>query len=174
MKWFKIVCFTIFSFFIALSLSADQSKLARFFPKEIEDQGWVLEEEPLITFDENSLSMFINGAAPQYIKLGTRRAAFVNYVKKGIYMMLEIYETGSNNNAETIYKEFEPVNSKVLNDLGEQGRFTSGLGGIYMAEYFLERFYVRISIMQKSAEAENTILECAGVISDKIIKNNKP
>ena len=43
-----------------------------------------------------------------------------------------------------------------------------------MAEYFLERFYVRISIMQKFAEAENAILECAGIISDKIKKNNKP
>jgi len=61
-----------------------------------------------------------------------------------------------------------------LDDLGEYGRFKSGLGGIYMAEYFLERFYVRISIMQKSAEAENAILECAGIISDKIKKNNKP
>ena len=174
MKWFKIICFTIFSFFIALSLPADQSKLARLFPKEIEAKGWVLEEKPLITFDENSLSMVINGAAPQYIKLGTKRAAFVNYVKKGVYMMLEIYETGSNKNAKTIYKEFEPVNSKVLNVLGEQGRFTSGLGGIYMAEYFQERFYVRISIMQKSEEAKKAILECAGNISDKIIKNSKP
>ena len=173
MKWLKIVCFTIFSFFIALPLFADQSKLVRLFPKEIEAQGWVLEEEPLIAFDENSLSMIINGAAPQYMELGTKRAAFVNYVKKGIYMMLEIYETDLGKNAEKIYKEFEPVNSKVLNDLGEQGRFTSGLGGIYMAEYFQERFYVRISIMQKSEEAKKAILECAGNISDKIIKNNK-
>ncbi|MEN8211319.1 MAG: DUF6599 family protein [Thermodesulfobacteriota bacterium] len=174
MKWLKIVCFIIFSFFIALPLFAGQSKLAQLFPKEIEAQGWVLEEEPLIAYDENSLSMIINGAAPQYIKLGTKRAAFVNYVKKGIYMMLEIYETGSSKNAERIYKEFEPVNSEVLNDLGEQARFTSGLGGIYMAEYFQERFYVRISIMQKSEEAENAILECGSNISDKITKNSKP
>jgi hypothetical protein len=173
MKWFKIVCFTIFSLFIALPLFADQSKLARLFPKEIEAQGWVLEEKPLIASDENSLSMVINGAAPQYIKLGTKSAAFVNYVKKGVYMMLEIYETDSGKNAEKIYKEFEPVKSKVLNDLGKQGRFTSGLGGIYMAEYFQERFYVRISIMQKSEEAEKAILECARNISDKITKNSK-
>ena len=78
MKWFKIVCFTVFSFFIALPLSAGQFKLDRLFPKEIEAQGWVLEEEPLIAFDENSLSMIINGAAPQYMELGTKRAAFVN------------------------------------------------------------------------------------------------
>jgi hypothetical protein len=174
MKWFKTICFVISGLFIVLPASADKYSINRLFPWEIESKGWVLEEEPLITFDENSLSMVINGAAPQYIKLGTRRAAFVNYVRKGIYMMLEIYETGSNKNAETIYKEFEPVNSKTLNDLGKQGRFTSGLGGIYMAEYFQERFYVRISIMQKSEEAKKAILECAGNILDKIIKNSKP
>jgi len=174
MQWFKITGIIILGLFIVLPASADQYSIARLFPREMESKGWVLEEEPLIAFDENSLSMIINGAAPQYIKLGTKRAAFVNYVKKGVYIMLEIYETGSSKNAEKIYKEFEPINSKALNDLGEKGRFTSGLGGIYMAEYFQERFYVRISIMQKTEEAEKAILECAGNISDKITKNSKP
>jgi len=43
-----------------------------------------------------------------------------------------------------------------------------------MAEYFQERFYVRISIMQKSEESKKAILKCAENISDKITKNSKP
>ncbi|MDA3919054.1 MAG: hypothetical protein PF690_19100, partial [Deltaproteobacteria bacterium] len=39
-----------------------------------------------------------------------------------------------------------------------------------MAEFFQERVYVRISIMQKSEEDEKAILESARNISDKIIK----
>ena len=39
--------------------------------------------------------MVINGAAPRFMELGTRKAAFVNYKREGIYFMVEIYETDS-------------------------------------------------------------------------------
>jgi len=39
-----------------------------------------------------------------------------------------------------------------------------------MLEYFQDRFYVRVSIMQKSEKAKKAILSCAGIVSDRIAK----
>ena len=40
--------------------------------------------------DEATLTMVINGAAPRYVRLGTQKAAFANYTKEKMYLMLEI------------------------------------------------------------------------------------
>ncbi len=173
MKWQKILSITLLSFIIVLPLSANQSQLKSILPEKMEDQGWKAEDVPFIAFDEGSLSMMINGAAPRYIKLGTQKAVFVNYEKKQVYLMLEIYETDSIKSSEKLFKEFKTNNSKPLNNLGIQSRITSEMGGGYMAEYFQDKFYVKLSITKKSDESKKSILKCAETISDKISKYTK-
>ena len=139
----------------------------------MEDQGWKAEDEPFIVIDEDSLSMIINGAAPRYFELGTKKAAFVNYEKKQVYLMLEIYETDSIKSTKKLFKEFKNDNPKPMKNLGTESRFTSEMGGSYMAEYFQDKFYVRLSITKKSEDAKKSILKCARIISDKISKYTK-
>jgi len=168
MKCLKIVCVIFMGFLVVLPLSANQSQLERILPRGMEDQGWKAEDEPFIAIDEDSLSMIINGAAPRYMELGVRKAVFVNYEKKLVYLMLEIYETDSAKNAKMVFKEFESDISMPLDNLGTESRFTSEMGGSYMTEYFQDRFYVRLSITQKSEEAKKIILRCAKAISENI------
>ena len=172
MKWLRIACMIVLGFFCAHPLFADPSTLKRAIPKEMESQGWKVEDEPLIASDEATLSMVINGAAPRYMELGTRKAAFVTYEKDGIYLMLEIYETDSEKNSGKIFAEFASDASLPLENLGARARLTKEMGGTYMLEYFQDRFYVRVSIMQKSEEAKKTILSCAEAVSGRIAKIN--
>jgi hypothetical protein len=170
MKWQKILYVLLLSFIIALPLSAKQSVLKNILPENMEDQGWQAEDEAFIAIDEDSLSIIINGAAPRYFELGTIKAAFVNYEKKQVYLMLGIYETRSNKNAEELFEEFKSDNSKPLKNLGTESRFTSEMGGSYMVEYFQNKFYVRLSVTKKSEQTKKSILKCAKTISDKISK----
>ena len=172
MKRLKIVCILTLGFLVALPLSAKQSQLERILPRGMENQGWKAEDEPFMAIDEDSLSLIINGAAPRYMELGTRKAVFVNYEKKQVYLMLEIYETDSAKNAKKVFEEFESDISVPLDNLGTGSRFTSEMGGSYMTEYYQDRFYVRLSITQKSEEAKKSILKCARAISDNIAKGS--
>ncbi len=174
MKWQKILIVILLSFIFISPLSASQFQLKSILPEKMEAQGWNMEEEPFIAVDESSLSMLINGAAPRYIRLGTQKAVFVNYEKKLVYLMLEIYETDSIKNAEKLFKEFKTSKSKPVNNLGTESRVTSEMGGSYMMEYIQDKFYVKLSITKKSEDAKASILKCAGTISEKISKYAKP
>ena len=173
MKWTKIICVILLSFLIVLPLSANQIELKNIFPEKMEGQGWIAEEEPFIAIDEDTLSMVINGAAPRYFELGTKKAAFANYEKEQVFLMLEIYETDSKKSAQKLFEEFKTNKSILVNNLGTESRFTSEMGGGYMTEYFQDKFYVRLSITKKSKDAKKSILKCARTISDKISKYTK-
>jgi len=173
MKWPKIVCFILISFFVVPPLSANQFQLENILPQKMGDQGWNAEDEPFIATNEEILSMVINGAAPRYMELGTRKAAFVNYKKKQVYLMLEIYETDFKKSAEKLFKEFETDNSVPLENLGTRSRLTLEMGGGYMVEYSQDRFYVRLSITQRSEQAKKVLLKCAKTISEKIAGYSK-
>jgi hypothetical protein len=169
----KILYVILISFLIVLPLSAGELQMKTLFPEKMADQGWKAEEEPFIAIDEESLSMVINGAAPQYYELGTKKAGFANYEKGDVYLMLEIYETDSLKSAEKLFEEFKTDNTKSLDNLGTQSRFKSEMGGSYMAEFFQDRFYVRLSITKKSEETKKSIINCAKTISDKISQYKK-
>lgn len=170
MKWQNFLTVILLSFIFIAPLSASQFQLKNILPEKMEEQGWIVEEEPFIAFDEVALSMIINGAAPRYIQLGTQKAVFVNYEKKQVYLMVEIYETDSEKSAEKLYKEFKTSKSKPVNNIGTESRVTSEMGGSYMMEYIQDKFYVKLSITKKSEDAKASILRCAGTISDKISK----
>jgi hypothetical protein len=168
MKKMKLICAMTLCMLVSMPTFADPSNLNKLIPLQMEKQGWVLEDEPIIAPDEATLSMIINGAAPRYMELGTKQAAFVNYEKKDVFLMLEIYETGSQKNAQALYAEYKTGSSNPVTDLGNKARLTSEMGGTYMLEYCQDRFYVRISITHKSQEAKTTILDCAKKISGLI------
>ncbi len=168
MKYFKSIFIMTLCLFMASLAMAGPSKLSNLIPLEMEKQGWVPEDEPFIAMNEEALTMIINGAAPRYMELGTQQAAFVNYEKGPAFLMLEIYETSSENDADAVYREFKTKASAPVKDLGKSARLTSEMGGTLMLEYYQERFYVRISITQKTDQAKNELHECAGIISKKI------
>ena len=173
MNLLKIVFISILVFFAALPLSADEFKLKNFLPEKMEELGFKAEEEPFVAIDEATLSMIINGAAPRFFELGTKKACFANYEKNQVYLMLEIYETDSIKSSEKLFEEFKTDSSKPLKNLGTKSRFTSEMGGSYLTEYIQDRFYVKLSITKKSEANKEIILKCARTISDNISKQTK-
>jgi len=149
----------------------DQGGLETLIPKSPEQMGWQAEEEPIITYDEETLSMVINGAAGRYITLGTQRAAFVNYEQKQVYMMIEIYETVSKAHSQKLYDEFASDASAPVQHLGNTARSTAELGGGYMVEYIQDRFFVRASVSRKTDASQKALAACTEEISGRISKS---
>lgn len=173
MRRLIVTCLIGCVFLAALPLSASQpdmniARLEQVIPREMETRGWVLEADPFMAVDVESLSMVINGAAPRYLELGVKQAAFIYYKKETVFLMLEIFQTGSNQQAQKLYDEFATGTSQSLENLGTAARLTSELGGTFMTEYIQDTFYVRLSIDRKSKEARQSILSCARTISARI------
>ena len=140
-------------------------------PRDAGKAGWQAEEAPFIAHDEETLAMVINGAAGRYVELGTQRAAFVNYEKKQVYMMLEIYETVSQAHSQKLFDEFETDASAPVGAIGTQARSTAEMGGGYMVEYFQGRFFVRASVSRATENEKAALVACAEEISGKISKS---
>lgn len=173
MKWLPIRCMVICCFCLALPVDAGQFPLEKVIPQEMELQGWKAEGQPILVSDEETLSMVINGAAPRYMALGTQRAAFVNYEKCGIYLMVEIFEAASERNAEKLFDEFEADAGLPLQKPGTKARLTAEMGGGFMLEYFQGSFYVRVSVTRKSDAAKKATLACGEIISRRITEATK-
>ena len=173
-KWLMIISGIFLGCLLSQSLIAGQNRLIQILPENIESDGWLAEDEPIIATNEETLSMIINGAANRYLELGVKKAVFITYEKGDVYLILEIYETDSEMDAKNVFGEFENNHSKPLQKIGSDSRFTSEMGSSYMVEYIQDRFYVRLSITQKSEDAKVSILTFAKSISDNILKFNNP
>ena len=174
MKWLDIILAAVLLIATVQPLPcahSDLTGLENIFPRTPEQTGWQVEEAPFIAQDEETLAMVINGAAGRYLQLGTQRAAFVNYEKKQVYMMVEIYETVSGTHSQALFDEFASGASASVPNLGTRARSTAEMGGSYMVEYFQGRFFVRASVSRTTDSAKKALMACAGEISDRIAKN---
>jgi hypothetical protein len=168
MKWLDIILAALLLVATVQPLPCSTSNLERVIPETPEQMGWQAEGEPIITYDGETLSMIINGAAERYIRLGTQRAAFVNYEKKQVYMMLEIYETVSETHSRKLFDEFASDRSTPVRQLGSKARSTDEMGGSYMVEYFQGRFFVRASVSKTTDSTKRALKACTMEISDRI------
>lgn len=180
MRWLDVILAALLFIVTVQPLPCDQSDLGglgdpgdleTIVPKSPEQMGWQAEEDLIITYDEETLSMIINGAAGRYITLGTQRAAFINYEKKQVYMMLEIYETVSKVHSLKLFDEFASDASAPVQNLGNKARSTAELGGSYMVEYIQDRFFVRASVSRKTDDSQKALMACTEEISKRISKS---
>ena len=144
MKFNKILFAIIISLLIAMPLSADDFKLKSILPDTMEARGWKAEEEPFVAIDEESLSMVINGAAPQYYELGTERAGFANYEKGDAFLMLEIYETDTKKSARKLFELFKMIkginNAIIINQPKYFGKKNDKLNKIVDSKVINNKF----------------------------------
>lgn len=150
--------------------SGGPSRLSHLFESSgpLAGPGWVSEEDPFVVSDEAALSMVINGAAPRYMELGTMRAGFANYEKKGAFMMIEVYETRAPDNALALFREFAANRSAPLDDIGGTSRIVQELGGSLMLEFIRDAFYARLNITKNNSRARTDLLETAKALDQKI------
>ncbi len=151
---------------------ADSSIFSQLLPKEIVAQGWEADDELMVAGDEQTLSMIVNGAAPQYMKLGMKQAAFMNYTKGSTYLMLEIILTASDHNSETMFQKYKDNKSIAVENLGAAARLTSELGGTTMLDFHQGKFYIKLSISSKLPSALNLLKNSAKSISDNMANLN--
>ncbi|MCG8642723.1 MAG: hypothetical protein MI862_23555 [Desulfobacterales bacterium] len=147
---------------------ADSSRLEGILSKGMEQAGWLAEEPPFIANDEDAMFMVINGAAPRYMELGTRRAGFVNYEKGNAFLMLEIYETQTLKQAAALFSDFAPGKSIPLSGPGTTARLMEEMGGSLMLEFYQDRFFARLSLTQKTDDARSVLQTFAETLSGRI------
>lgn len=130
--------------------------------------GWIPEEDPFVVSDEASLSMVINGAAPRYMELGLVYAGFANYERDGTFLMLELFQAGTRDNALAFFREFETGRAHAIRDTGDQARLTQEMGGSFMLEFISDEFYARISMTRTDETARKEIIHAARTLAARI------
>ena len=146
-----------------------ESELLKLVPADDEIAGWLLDGETYVATDEQSLSEFINGAAPFYIEHGAVEVVFQDYAKEDVYLTLEIYRMKDEKKAKQLYADIDSENPEKLEKAGKEGRFVGGLIGAFLVEYWQKSFFIRLTITEKSATSKETILTFAKTVSEKII-----
>lgn len=147
---------------------AAESELFSLIPKDDGVLGWIRDDEPYLATDEQSLSEFINGAAPFYIEHGAVEVVFQDYAKEDVYLTLEIYRMKDDEKAKELYADIDSENPEPLEEIGTEGRFVGGLIGAYLVEYWQKSFFIRLTITEKSATSKEVILTFANTVSEKI------
>lgn len=149
------------------ALAAD-SELLKIVPNDDDISGWMRDGETYIATDEQSLSEFINGAAPFYIEHGAVEVVFQDYAKEDVYLTLEIYRMEDEEKAQQLYAAIDSENPETLEKIGTEGRFVGGLIGAYLVEYWQKSFFIRLTITEKSTNSKEAILTFATTVSEKI------
>lgn len=152
----------------AYSALAADTGLLKFVPNDDEISEWIHDGETAVATDEESLSGFIDGAAPFYIDHGAVEVVFQDYAKDDVYLTLEIYRMNTQEQAKGLYADIEAENPEALEDIGTAGRLVSGLIGAYLLEYWQKTFFIRLTITDKSQQSKEAILDFAKTVSQKM------
>jgi hypothetical protein len=162
---FLWICMLIVLTHVAVAV---ESKILQIVPNDDDISDWIRDGESYIATDEQSLSEFINGAAPFYIEHGALEVIFQDYAKEDVYLTLEIYRMKDEEKAKQLYADIDSEDPEILEEIGTEGRFVGGLIGAYLVEYWQKSFFIRLTITEKSVTSKEVILTFAMLVSKKI------
>ncbi len=121
--------------------------------------------------NDDELYDCINGGAELHIDHGFEAYAEQRYAgPEGGEVDITIYDQGSAEYARTLYEDpqIAPAPNKVLDNLGEAARMDEGGLFHYGVEFIQDRFFVRVTIQDKSEDGLNTAMLFAFQIAEDI------
>ena len=130
-------------------------------PKDDDIQGWKGSGEARTASNYDELYAHIDGAGVLYIDHGFEFYAGQLYNDpKGVELEVAIYDQGSAEDARALYEDplMVPSLSNDLPSLGEEGRVDEGGLFHYGVEFIRDRFFVRVTIQDKSDDGLNTAM----------------
>jgi len=136
--------------------------LALLLPAAGEVGGWTAEGES-DRYDAESLWEYIDGSADKFLVYGFRRMLVQDYVSEARgELKVEIYEHESPLYAFGIYSQLRSPGLAVY-DIGAEA-----FGDEYSINFRKDRYYVRVSIFEKSAELLDAARSFASAIAGRI------
>jgi hypothetical protein len=137
-------------------------------PWDNELGGFVRSGAPTYVTDESGLYKQIDGAAPKYIDRGWLESVYQTYEQGSTEVKTEIHDMGTPENALDIFDYDRPVSYVMLWEnqdsiaLLDESSSTS-----YAIKMWMDRFYVELTLDEKSRSAEILITLFAQAISTK-------
>ena len=135
-------------------------------------EGWETDGETAVVNNESELARLINGGAVYFIERGVKKAAFQDYKssRKDVYLNLELYEAGNAKQAEKIQNGYFVEQPVILSDIGRNVRLANKLLGVYFIDFYLGKYYSRLTITEKTDQSKKEIIRFAEALY-KLIGN---
>jgi Family of unknown function (DUF6599) len=138
--------------------------LLSLIPKDGEINGFVRDGKPVLCYDEESLSEYIDGAAPFYLERGAVAVLFQYYRGSNAdeELKIELYRMKDPSAASHLFEEIEKgkpaSNDPGLKGLGEGRYLEQALLGVYLLEFYAGSFFIRMEAQGKGPAAKETLL----------------
>ena len=144
---------------------------ADLLPRDDDIQGWKRSGGMQMASSSDELYRYIDGAATLYVDHGFEAYAGQQYTgPEGLEVEVVIYDQGTPEQARALYQDplMEPSTSRVLDGPGEEARIDESGLFVYGVEFMQDRFFVRVTIQDKSDDALNTAMLFALHIAQNI------
>jgi hypothetical protein len=145
--------------------SAPADALLSLIPRDGELDGWVRDGTSVLCYDEESLSEYIDGAAPYYLERGAVAVLFQYYLRpaSGEEAKIEIYRMRDRPSARLLFEEIEkgkPASPGTeIGGLGEDYHLEQALLGIDLLEFHEGPFFVRIEVRGRGQRTQREAIE---------------
>ncbi len=124
-------------------------------PWDNEIGGFTRSGSPTYVTDESGLYAQINGAAPKYLDRGWMESVFQDYIQGSSSLAIQIHDMGDPANALEIFDYDRPISYVVLWDEPDStALLDESLPSSYAVKMRMDRYYVELSIDEKSKSAE--------------------
>jgi len=143
-------------------------------PDDNEISGWVKTEYARYAETADQLTSIINGEAVPYINNGFQAAVFQKYEglisNMIIPLDIRIFDMGDSINAKNVYDDVETAGDStwIGNNPGREARINVSFLFSYQVDFWMDKFFVRTIIEDKSSEGVGIAQEFAFNISDAI------
>jgi len=144
---------------------------ADLLPGSGEIEGWTASGALRSASNYDELYDYIDGAATIYIDHGFREFAGRDYRgPSDLLLRVDIYDQGNEDNARELYHDssMEPSPSRALSGVGTEARVDESALFAYVVELWKGRFFVRITVYDKSDDALATAVIFAKNVAGRI------
>ncbi len=151
--------------------SSGRLEAADLLPKSGDIGDWVTSGSLRSASNYNELYEYIDGAATIYIDYGFEDFAGGDYKNPSdLLLKIDIYDQGSEDNARDLYHDslMEPSPSRSLSGVGVEARVDESALFTYSVEFWKGRFFVRITVYEKSNDALTAATVFARNVADRI------
>ncbi len=129
--------------------------LLEMLPWDNELGNFIRSGAPEYVTDEGSLYLRIDGAAPKYIDRGWQESVFLDYVQGSTTVSVQIHDQATYENAREIFDYDRPVSYQVLwEETDSVALLDQSLSSGYAVKMLMDRFYVELTIDEKSRSSE--------------------
>ena len=142
--------------------------LLEMLPWDNEIGGFSRSGPPVYVTDETGLYQQIDGAAPKYIDRGWTESIFASYRERSTEVGVQIHDMGTPEQARDLFDYDRPASYIVLFEQEDAlAVLDQGLPSGYAVKLWMDRYYVELSIDEKSRSAEILIGLFASAIYSK-------